>query len=60
MRTIAIVQARMGSSRLPGKILMLLGGRTVLANVIERLKAVPELEDVIVPEEPVIRDLNHA
>ena len=34
-----VVQARSGSSRLPGKVLMPLAGRTVLAHVIERCLA---------------------
>ena len=34
---VAIVQARTGSSRLPGKTLMQLGGQSVLARVLERL-----------------------
>jgi len=34
-----VVQARTGSSRLPGKVLMPLAGRTVLAHVIERCLA---------------------
>ena len=39
MKLVAIIQARMGSSRwLPGKVLMDLGGETVLAGVFERLK----------------------
>ena len=35
----AVVQARMGSERLPGKTLFMLAGRPVLAHVIDRLKA---------------------
>ncbi len=40
-RTIAIVQARMGSTRLPGKILLPLAGQSVLGHVLTRLAAVP-------------------
>ena len=36
LRIVAIIQARMGSSRLPGKVLMDLGGETVLARVVRR------------------------
>jgi spore coat polysaccharide biosynthesis protein SpsF len=37
MKTVAIVQARMGSSRLPRKVLKDLGGATVLDRVLNRL-----------------------
>ena len=36
MRVVAVIQARMGSSRLPGKIMMPLAGKPVLQHVIER------------------------
>ncbi|MGH9567164.1 MAG: cytidylyltransferase domain-containing protein, partial [Candidatus Angelobacter sp.] len=36
LKIVAIIQARMGSSRLPGKVLMDLGGETVLARVVRR------------------------
>ncbi len=39
-KTAIIVQARFGSSRLPGKVLRPLGGKTVLAHVLERCKRV--------------------
>jgi spore coat polysaccharide biosynthesis protein SpsF len=48
MKTCAIVQARMGSSRLPGKVLMDLGGETVLARVVNRLRRSALLDDVVV------------
>ena len=41
-----VVQARAGSSRLPGKVLMPLAGRTVLAHVIERCLAVEGVDVV--------------
>ena len=37
-RTIAIIQARMSSSRLPGKVLLDLGGQPALAWVIQRAR----------------------
>ena len=36
--TVAIVQARMGSSRLPGKMMMVLGGHPILFWVLHRVK----------------------
>jgi spore coat polysaccharide biosynthesis protein SpsF len=44
---LVILQARMGSSRLPGKVLASIGGRTVLAQCIERLLAA-RVGDVVV------------
>jgi spore coat polysaccharide biosynthesis protein SpsF len=48
MKTCAIVQARMGSSRLPGKVLMDLGGETVLARVINRLRRCAFLDHIVI------------
>jgi spore coat polysaccharide biosynthesis protein SpsF len=48
MRTIIIIQARMGSSRLPGKILKPLGDADVLTYVVERCRRVAGVENVIV------------
>jgi len=48
VKTVAIIQARMGSTRLPGKVMKLLAGKTVLSHVIERVKACPLLSDVVV------------
>jgi CTP:molybdopterin cytidylyltransferase MocA len=48
MKAAGIIQARMGSSRLPGKALMEVGGRPMLGLVIERLRRSARLEDIVV------------
>ena len=48
MNILAIIQARMGSGRLPGKVLMDLGGETVLARVVSRLKRSREIDNIVV------------
>lgn len=52
MTTAVIVQARLGSSRLPGKVLKPLAGGTVLAEVLRRCRAIPGADLVVcaVPE----------
>ncbi len=44
----AIVQARMGSERLPGKVLLDMGGETVLGRVVQRLRGARLLEQIVV------------
>ncbi|WP_119168016.1 cytidylyltransferase domain-containing protein [Algihabitans albus] len=46
-RVIAIVQARLSSERLPGKVLRPLGGRPLLGHLIDRLRHVPDLDGVV-------------
>lgn len=48
MRIVAIVQARMGSSRFPGKVLADLAGRPLLAHVIVRAEATRGVDQVLV------------
>jgi spore coat polysaccharide biosynthesis protein SpsF len=48
VRSVAVVQARMGSSRLPGKVLMPLAGRPVLDHVMTRVLAADRLDDAVV------------
>ncbi len=45
---VAIVQARMGSSRLPGKTLADLAGRPMLARVVERVRRAGAVDRVVV------------
>ena len=47
-RTVAIVQARMGSARLPGKVLLTLDGRSILTYLVERLRHTKCLDQVVV------------
>ena len=47
-QTIAIIQARTGSKRLPGKIFMNLNDKPLIWWVISRLKRVKELDNIIV------------
>ncbi len=47
MRTAGIIQARAGSTRLPGKIFKDLGGKPLLAHVIGRIKQSSRLDEVV-------------
>ncbi len=48
MRTVVIVQARMTSTRLPGKVLLPLAGRPMLARLLERLARVRRADSIVV------------
>lgn len=48
MNTVAIIQARMGSTRLPGKVLKDLAGQPLLVRVINRARRAKSLSDVVV------------
>lgn len=54
-----IIQARVGSKRLPGKVLMDLGGQPVLRRVLDRVALVPSIHKIVVatstmPEDDLI------
>src|SRR5271165_64158 len=48
MRAIAVIPARMASTRLTGKVLREIAGRPMLAHVYEAARSCPTLRDVIV------------
>jgi spore coat polysaccharide biosynthesis protein SpsF len=52
----AVIQARMGSTRLPGKVLMDLGGKTVLARVVDRLRRATLINEILVATTDSIAD----
>lgn len=47
-RVVATIEARMTSSRLPGKVLMPAAGKPLLQVLIERLKRAPSLDSIVV------------
>jgi spore coat polysaccharide biosynthesis protein SpsF len=61
-RVVAIVQARMGSTRLPGKVLADLAGRTMLARVVRRASRAARVDEVVVAttarpgDEPIVAE----
>lgn len=61
MRPVAIIQARLGSTRLPGKVLMQLHGKPMLWHVVHRVRSTPSIQEVVVatttePRDQRVRD----
>jgi len=56
MKVVAIIQARMGSSRLPGKVLMTLFDQPVIQWVYERASRIPGVNNVVVATSTAIVD----
>ncbi|MEW5919765.1 MAG: glycosyltransferase family protein [Bacillota bacterium] len=48
LKTAAIIQARTGSTRLPGKVLKKIAGKTILEHVIERVNQAVFIDDIII------------
>ena len=55
-RSVATIQARMGSSRLPGKVLLDLGGRPVIEWVVRAARAIVGVDEVVVATSDSILD----
>src|SRR5215213_2123633 len=47
MRTVVVITARLGSSRLPGKMLRDLRGRPVLEHVVDRMRLARRPEEIV-------------
>jgi spore coat polysaccharide biosynthesis protein SpsF len=47
MKTVATIEARMTSSRLPGKVFLPASGKPMLAHLVRRLRAVPSLDGIV-------------
>lgn len=47
-RVVAIIQARMGSTRLPGKVMMDIVGKPMLWHVINRVQHAKRLDDIVI------------
>ncbi len=47
-RVVAVIQARLGSTRLPGKSLADIAGKPLLGHVVERMRACATIHDVVV------------
>ncbi len=48
MRVVCVIQARVGSTRLPAKVLLDLAGEPVLAHVLRRARRIAGVDDVVV------------
>ncbi len=64
MKITATIQARMGSTRLPGKVLMTVGTEPVLARVVHRLRRAALIDGIIVAtsdrpaDDAIVRECN--
>ena len=48
MRVVAIGQARMGSTRLPGKTMILIVGKPIIQHVVERVKRCQRVDEIVI------------
>jgi len=47
LKTVCIIQARMGSKRLPGKVLLPINGHTVISEVISRCRRISGVDQTV-------------
>lgn len=47
MKTVAVIQARIRSERLPGKVLYELGGRPLLAFMLDRIRRIDAIDEIV-------------
>lgn len=58
MKVVAIIQARVGSTRLPNKVLKTIQGKTILSHQIERLRLSKEIDEIIIATTVEERDIS--
>lgn len=46
-KVLAIIQARMGASRLPGKVLLDIEGKPMLSHIIDRVRSAKKIDDIV-------------
>jgi spore coat polysaccharide biosynthesis protein SpsF len=56
MRTVIFLQARLGSTRLPGKVLFTVEGKSIIATMVERLRCIHGIDDIILVTGPLARN----
>lgn len=56
MKIVCIVQARVGSTRLPGKVLKKICGKTVLEHDVIRLKLIKNIDEIVIATTELDRD----
>jgi len=56
MKVAAIIQARMGSTRFPGKVLELICGKTMIFHIIARVKEARAIHEIVIATTSSVRD----
>lgn len=56
MKVVAIIQARMNSTRLPGKTLMNINGKTIIEHIVERVAKSQGVDKVVVATSDSVQD----